>query len=185
MRSCWQATDPLLLNYHDSEWGVPVHDERLHFEFLTLEAFQAGLSWTTMLKKRENFRKAFDNFQPEKIARYGEKKIAALMENRGIIRNRRKILAAVNNARQFLRIQEECGSFDSYIWAFVHGKPIVKPRQKWDQVPVKTELSDIISKDLKERGFQFVGSVTIYAHMQSIGLINGHLAYCFRFKELK
>jgi DNA-3-methyladenine glycosylase I len=184
MRRCWQLSDPLLINYHDTEWGVPVHDERLHFEFLTLEVFQAGLNWITMLKKRENFRKAFDNFEPEKIARYGKRKVTTLLEDKGIIRNRKKILATINNAGQFLRIKKEMGSFDSYLWSFVHGKPIINHRQSWDQVPARSELSDIISKDLKKRGFQFLGSVTIYAHMQSIGLVNDHLEYCFRFKEL-
>jgi DNA-3-methyladenine glycosylase I len=185
MERCWQTTDPLLLNYHDTEWGVPVHDERLHFEFLTLEAFQAGLNWITMLKKRENFRSAFHNFEPEYIARYDEPKVLELLGDAGIIRNKRKILAAINNARCFLKIQEEKDSFDNYIWSFVEGKPILNHRKKWEEVPVRTELSDVISSDLKKRGFQFLGSVTIHAHMQSIGLVNDHLVSCFRYTEIK
>jgi len=184
MKRCWQTTNPILLNYHDTEWGVPVHDERLHFEFLTLEAFQAGLSWTTMLKKRENFRSAFNNFNPEHIARYDEQKILTLLEDASIIRNRRKIQATINNAQCFLRIQEERGSFDNYIWSFVDGKPIRNRRKNWNEVPAETELSDTISSDLRKRGFQYLGSITVYAHMQSIGLVNDHLVYCFRYKEI-
>jgi DNA-3-methyladenine glycosylase I len=185
MKRCWQTTDPILLHYHDTEWGVPVHDERLHFEFLTLEVFQAGLSWTTMLKKRENFRSALNNFDPECIARYDEQKISTLLQDAGIIRNRRKIQATINNAQCFLEIQEERSSFDNYIWSFVEGKPIVNHRKNWDEVPVQTELSDTISKDLRKRGFHYLGSITIYAHMQSIGLVNDHLVSCFRYNEIK
>ncbi|MBN1797883.1 MAG: DNA-3-methyladenine glycosylase I [Spirochaetales bacterium] len=184
MKRCWQTADPMLLNYHDTEWGVPVHDERLHFEFLTLEAFQAGLSWTTMLKKRENFRRAFNNFDPEHIARYDEQKILTLLDDAGIIRNRRKIQATINNARCFLRIQAERGSFDNYIWSFVDGKPLQNQCKNWSDVPAQTELSATISSDLRKRGFQYLGAITVYAHMQSIGLVNDHLEYCFRYKDL-
>jgi DNA-3-methyladenine glycosylase I len=184
MKRCWNVTDPLLLNYHDTEWGAPVHDDRLHFEFLLLECFQAGLNWSMMLRKRESFRKAFDNFNPRKIARYNEKKLAALLSNPGIIRNSRKISAAVNNAQKFLDTAREFGSFDRYIWSFVDGKPVHNRWQTWEQVPVKSPVSDVLSLDLKKRGFRFVGSTTMYAHMQSIGLVNDHLTFCFRWKEL-
>jgi DNA-3-methyladenine glycosylase I len=184
MQRCWQVTDPLLLRYHDTEWGAPVHDERLHFEFLLLECFQAGLNWSMMLRKRENFRRAFDNFDPYKISRYSEQKLAALLSDQGIVRNRPKISAAVNNAQKFLETAQEIGSFDRYIWSFVDGKPLHNHWEKWEQVPVKSPVSDALSRDLKKRGFKFVGSTTMYAHMQSIGLVNDHLKFCFRWTEL-
>jgi DNA-3-methyladenine glycosylase I len=184
-RCAWVPLDnPLYTKYHDEEWGVPVHDDRLLFEFLILEGAQAGLSWLTILKKRENYRAAFDGFDPGKVARYDEKKIAELMLNSGIIRNRRKIEAAVINARAFLEIQSQYGSFDSYIWQFVDGKPIINCLKSINEIPAKTPLSDKISKDLIKKGFKFVGSTIIYAHMQATGMVNDHTTDCFRYKEL-
>jgi DNA-3-methyladenine glycosylase I len=180
----WCASDPLYIDYHDTEWGVPVHDDRVLFEFLVLEGMQAGLSWLTILRKRENFRKAFDNFDPEKNARYDQRKIKKLLADPGIIRNRLKVAAAVTNAKAFLKTQEEFDSFDKYIWRFVDGKPI---RNKWKsikQVPAKTKESDAMSKDLLARGFKFVGSTICYAHMQATGMVNDHLVHCFRYNEL-
>jgi DNA-3-methyladenine glycosylase I len=186
MHRCpWCGTDPLYVKYHDEEWGVPVHDEWTHFEFLVLEAFQAGLSWSTILRKRENFRAAFDNFDPQKVARYDEQKVAELLQNAGIIRNRLKIEAAINNANRFLEVQQEFGSFDNYIWKFVNGKPIVNSWKSLGQLPAKTELAEAISKDLKQRGFKFVGPTIIYAHIQAIGMVNDHLTGCFRYAELR
>lgn len=185
MERCDWGSDQLLIDYHDTEWGTPVHDEQKHFEFLVLEFFQAGLNWRTMLAKRENFRKAFDGFDYTKVARYSEMKIEQLMNDAGIIRNRRKINAAINNAAHFLTIQKEWGSFDSYIWSFTNGKTIHNHWKNFSEVPVTTELSDTISKDMKKRGFAFVGSTTIYAHIQAIGIVNDHLVHCFRHKELK
>jgi DNA-3-methyladenine glycosylase I len=184
MKRCGWATNDLNIAYHDTEWGVPLHDDRGLFEFLVLEGAQAGLSWDTILRKREAYRKAFENFDPAKVARYTDAKCAKLLENEGIIRNRLKIASAVSNAKAFLKVQDEFGSFDSYIWRFVNGKPI---RNAWTgigQVPAKTEVSDIISKDLKKRGFNFVGSTIMYAHMQATGMVNDHLVTCFRYKEL-
>lgn len=172
------------LKYHDEEWGVPVHNDQKHFEFLILESAQAGLSWATILKKREGYREAFANFDVEKVAQYSEEKIEELLLNPAIIRNRAKVSAAVNNAKRFIEIQKECGSFDTYIWQFVKGKPIVNKWKKMDQVPVTTPESDALSKDLKKRGFKFVGSTTIYAHMQAIGLVNDHTTDCFRHLEV-
>ena len=174
-----------MIEYHDKEWGVPVHDDRRIFEFLILEGMQAGLSWSTILHKRENFRKAFDNFDVEKVARYDGRKIRGLLSDSGIIRNRLKLEGAVNNARQFIRVQEEFGSFDKYIWQFVGGKPIVNTRKTLKQLPVRTKESDAMSKDLKERGFKFVGTTICYAHMQAAGMVNDHMVDCFRYKELK
>ncbi|MBN1411369.1 MAG: DNA-3-methyladenine glycosylase I [Spirochaetales bacterium] len=185
MKRCpWGTGDSLMIKYHDEEWGTPVHDEKKHFEFLLLECMQAGLSWSIVLKKRENMRRAFDRFDYRKIAKYGDARVRELLENAGIIRNRRKIEAAIGNAQAFMAVQKEFNSFDAYIWNFVKNKPI---RNKWksmDQIPVSTELSDKISRDLKQRGFRFVGSTTIYAHMQAIGLVNDHLVSCFRYKQL-
>lgn len=181
---CPWPSDELYISYHDKEWGVPVHDDRLLFEFLILEGAQAGLSWHTVLKKRENYRAAFDNFQAEKIARYGDKKIAALLDNAGIIRNRLKIHAAIQNARAFLTVQEEFGSFDAYLWRFVDGKPIINHRRSMKQVPARTKISDAMSKDLLKRGFKFVGSTICYANMQAVGMVNDHLVTCFRHREL-
>lgn len=179
-RCSWCESDDLYRKYHDEEWGVPVHDDRKHFEFLLLESAQAGLSWLTILRKREGYRRAFDGFDPEKIAAYGEEKLRALMEDSGIVRNRRKIEAAVVNARKFLEIQREFGSFDRYIWGFVGGKPVVGHYGSLDEIPARTELSDRVSGDLKKRGFKFVGSVIVYAHLQATGLVNDHIDACFR-----
>ncbi len=184
-RCAWvPLNDALYVAYHDEEWGVPVFDELRLFEFLVLEAFQAGLSWRTILHKRQNFRQAFDNFDPQKVARYDETKIAQLLQNAGIVRNRLKIKAAVNNARAFLKIQNQYGSFSRYIWQFIDGKPIVNYWKSNDEIPVRTELSDKISKNLKEHGFQFVGSTIVYAHMQATGMVNDHLVHCFRHREI-
>jgi DNA-3-methyladenine glycosylase I len=185
MERCpWGFKEPLLLKYHDEEWGTPVHDERKHFEFLLLETMQAGLSWMTILRKREAFRQAFDDFDPQKIARYTDKKIKKLLHNPLIIRNKRKIEAAVYNAQLFIKIQMEFKSFDSYIWSFTGKKTIHNGCERLDQLPVTTELSDRVSLDLKKRGFNFVGSTTIYAHLQAIGIVNDHIRDCFRYKEL-
>lgn len=182
----WVPLDnPLYVKYHDEEWGVPVHNDRLLFEFLILEGMQAGLSWLTILRKRDNFRKTFDNFDPQKIARYEKKKIEALMQDSGIIRNRLKIEAAAANANAFLEVQAKHGSFDSFIWNFVNGKPIVNQWKNLKEIPAKTPLSDTISKELKKRGFKFVGSTIIYAHMQATGMVNDHTIDCFRYEELK
>lgn len=182
MNRCpWCGTDELYIKYHDEEWGVPVHDDRKHFEFLVLESAQAGLSWITILRKRENYRKAYDGFNPIKVAQYDEIKINELLQNAGIIRNRRKIEASINNAQCFLKIQKELGSFDKYIWSFVNNKPVKNHWTEISQVPATSELSDRVSKDLKSRGFKFLGSTIIYAHLQATGIINDHLTYCFRY----
>jgi DNA-3-methyladenine glycosylase I len=183
-RCAWASSDPLLIQYHDEEWGVPVHDDRTLFEFLVLEGAQAGLSWLTVLRKRENYRQAFDDFEVEKIANYGEEKIAALLENPGIIRNRLKVRSAVTNARAFLKVQEEFGSFDKYIWQFVDGEPIHNAWQELAQLPAKTEIAEVMSKDLIQRGFKFVGPTICYAHMQATGMVNDHLVHCFRYPQL-
>jgi len=172
------------IDYHDKEWGVPVHDDRVIFEFLTLEAAQAGLSWYTVLRKREAYRKAFGDFDPEKVARYGKRQIDSLLRNAGIIRNQAKILAAVNNAERFLAVQEEFGSFDAYIWRFVGGKPIVHRIQRLRDFPATSAESDALSKDLKQRGFKFVGATICYAHMQATGMVNDHVIECFRRWEI-
>src|SRR5258706_5114656 len=179
MERCSWAKNDLAIAYHDAEWGVPLHDDRALFEFLVLEGAQAGLSWDTILRKRDAYRKAFDKFDPAKVARYSEKKVAELLSNEGIIRNRLKIASAISNAKAFLKVQEEFGSFDKYIWKFVDGKPINNALTDTGQVPAKTEVSDTISKDLKKRGFNFVGSTIIYAHMQATGMVNDHLVTCF------
>lgn len=184
-RCDWVPLDnPLYVKYHDEEWGVPVHDDRLLFEFLLLEGAQAGLSWLTVLKKRENYREAFDRFDPVKVAMYEKEKIEELLQNPGIIRNRRKVEAAVTNARAFLEVQAEYGSFDAYIWNFVDGKPIVNQWKSIKEVPAKTPLSDSISKELVRKGFKFVGSTIVYAHMQATGMVNDHTVDCFRYQEL-
>ncbi len=185
VRCPWPTDDLLMIEYHDKEWGVPVHDDRLIFEFLVLEGMQAGLSWSTILHKRENFRKAFDNFDVEKVARYDGRKLRSLLSDAGIIRNRLKLEASVNNAKQFMKVQEEFGSFDKYIWRFVAGKPIVNMRKTLKQMPARTKESDAMSKELKERGFKFVGTTICYAHMQAAGMVNDHMMDCFRYKELK
>jgi DNA-3-methyladenine glycosylase I len=181
---CPWPVDALYIAYHDTEWGTPLHEDRALFEYLVLEGAQAGLSWHIVLKKRENYRAAFDHFDPQKVARYNQKKIDKLLANAGIIRNRLKIAAAIANARAFLAVQEEFGSFDRYIWRFVDGKPIINHRRSMKEVPARTKESDALSKDLKERGFRFVGSTICYAHMQATGMVNDHLTHCFRHKEL-
>jgi DNA-3-methyladenine glycosylase I len=184
-RCAWATTaDELYIRYHDEEWGVPVHDDRLLFEFLILEGAQAGLSWRTVLNKRQNYRAAFDNFDAEKIARYNEAKIAKLLNNQGIIRNKLKIHSAVENAKAFLKVRDEFGTFDAYQWRFVDGRPIVNHLKSIKEVPAKTKISDAMSKDLLARGFKFVGSTICYAHMQAVGMVNDHLVTCFRYKEL-
>jgi DNA-3-methyladenine glycosylase I len=174
--------DAQYIAYHDEEWGVPVRDDHKQFEFLTLESAQAGLSWATVLRKRENYRRAFADFDPEKVARYSDKKIERLLVDPGIIRNRLKVAAAVTNARHFLAVQEEVGSFHQYIWSFVGGRPIQNAWESMKQVPATSKESDALSKDLKKRGFKFVGSTIMYAHMQAVGMVNDHLVTCFRHK---
>lgn len=183
MKRCSWASNELNIPYHDTEWGVPVHDDIRLFEFLILEGAQAGLSWDTILRKREAYRKAFAGFDPAKVARFSEAKIQKLMTNEGIIRNRLKIVSAVSNAKAFLKVQKEFGSFDKYIWSFVGCKPMVN-KLKGGDVPARTETSDAISKDLKKRGFSFVGSTIMYAFMQATGMVNDHLVDCFRYKEV-
>lgn len=184
VRCPWCLKFDEYIEYHDNEWGVPVHDDQTHFEFLILEGAQAGLSWATVLKKRAGYRKAFADFDPQKVARFTEKKIEKTLENPGIIRNRLKVHAAVNNAKRFLEVQKEFGSFDQYIWSFVNGKPIVNTWKTLKQVPATTKESDALSRDLIKRGFKFVGSTVIYAHMQACGLVNDHLTSCFRYKQV-
>ena len=179
-RCPWPGDDELMIRYHDEEWGVPVHDDLLHFEYLILDAAQAGLSWKTVLHKRENYRKAFCGFDPAKVARITDKKIARLLENPGIIRNKLKVRSAVTNARAFLQVQDEFGSFDNYVWRFVDGQPIVNKRRSEKNVPAKTRHSDKMSLDMKKRGFSFVGSTICYAYMQAAGMVNDHLVRCFR-----
>lgn len=183
-RCWWAGTDKLYNDYHDKEWGVPVHDDRLLFEFLTLEGAQAGLSWRTILARRENYRLAFDNFDYKKIAQYSESKAEELRNNAGIIRNKLKIRSTITNAMAFLEVQKEFGSFDEYIWGFVNNKSIQNKFKEPKDVPAKTELSEKISKDLKKRGFRFVGPTIVYAYMQAIGMANDHTMDCFRYKEL-
>ena len=178
IRCAWCEKDDLYRNYHDEEWGVPVYDDRKIFEFLVLESFQAGLSWITILKKREKFRAAFDDFNYKKIAQYNEEKTAELMQDAGIVRNRLKILATVNNAQRFLEVQQEFGTFSKYIWSFVDGKPIVNHPKTLKDVPATSEISDSLAKDLKKRGFKFLGSTVMYAHMQATGMVNDHVADC-------
>lgn len=179
-RCDWCQSDDLYTKYHDEEWGVPVHDDRKQFEFLVLESAQSGLSWITILKKRENYRLAYDNFEPGIVALYDDKKIDELLSNPGIVRNRRKIEASVNNARRFLEIQKTFGSFDRYIWGFVNNKPIVNSWGNSSEVPATSPLSDAVSKDLKQRGFRFLGSVTVYAHLQATGIVDDHINSCFK-----
>ncbi|MAZ72817.1 MAG: DNA-3-methyladenine glycosylase I [Flavobacteriaceae bacterium] len=183
-RCWWCGNDPLYITYHDTEWGVPVKDDAKLFEFLTLETFQAGLSWITVLRKRENFRKAFDAFNYKKIAAYSEEKVQELLQDAGIIRNKLKVRATITNAQAFMKVQDEFGSFSNYIWGFVDGKPIQNNFQNKNDVPANTPLSDTISKDLKKRGFKFVGTTVVYAHMQATGMVNDHVTNCFRHKEV-
>ncbi|TCP28410.1 DNA-3-methyladenine glycosylase I [Tenacibaculum skagerrakense] len=183
-RCFWVSDDPLYIAYHDEEWGVPVYDDDTLFEFLILETFQAGLSWITILKKRENFREAFNQFDYKKIAKYNDDKCQELLNNAGIIRNKLKIKATITNAQAFMKVQEEFGSFSEYIWVFCNSKPIKNSFKNKEEVPATTELSDKISKDLKKRGFKFVGSTVIYAHMQATGMVNDHTVDCFRYNEV-
>ena len=186
MKRCqWCEGSELYVDYHDIEWGVPVYDDQKHFEFLVLESAQAGLSWNTILRKRENYRKAYDNFDPKKVARYTEVKKAKLLSNEGIVRNRLKIEASINNAKHFLEIQKEFGSFSNYIWSFTKGKPVTGKWKTIKEIPPRTELSDTISLDLKKRGFKFLGSIIIYSHLQATGIINDHIMSCYRYKEVK
>ena len=184
-RCGWVTEDQIYVDYHDCEWGVPIYDERLLFEFLILEGMQAGLSWLTVLKKRENYRACFDNFNAEKIVKYKPEKIKTLLANPGIIRNRLKVKAIVSNAKAFLEVKEEWGSFADYIWHFVDGQPIQNRWRERKQVPATSAISDRMSKDLKKRGFNFVGSTICYAFMQAVGMVNDHLTTCFRHKEIK
>jgi DNA-3-methyladenine glycosylase I len=184
MNRCGWAKNDLAISYHDTEWGVPAHDDRKLFEFLILEGAQAGLSWDTILRKRENYRAAFDNFDAEKIALYDAKKIEKLLQNEGIVRNRLKIASTIQNANGYLKILDAFGSFDSYVWSFVGGKPIKNARKSLSEIPAKTAHSDALSKDLKRRGFNFVGSTIMYAFMQACGLVNDHLVTCFRYEEV-
>lgn len=186
MKRCtWAIKNQLDQDYHDKEWGVPIHDDRLLFEFLILEGAQAGLSWSTILAKRENYRKAFDNFEAEKIVKYDQDKIDELLQNKGIVRNKLKINSVITNAKIFLEIQEEYGSFDKYIWSFVDGKPIQNEWKTMSEVPAKTALSDHMSKTLKKRGFKFIGSTICYAFMQAAGMVNDHTTDCFRHAEVQ
>jgi DNA-3-methyladenine glycosylase I len=184
-KRCWDTEDPLIIAYHDKEWGTPLHQDRKIFEFLLLESFQAGLSWNTILRKRENFRRAFDGFDFNKIALYGQPKIDELLQDAGIVRNRLKILAAIGNAQAFLKIRKEFGTFDRYIWGFVGYRQIDSRLESFEQMPARTPLSDEIAADLKKRGFKFMGSTVVYAHMQAAGMVNDHLISCFRHKEIK
>jgi len=183
-KRCWGDGDELMAAYHDLEWGVPLHDDAKIFEFLVLEGMQAGLSWRTILYKRENFRKAFHGFDAARVARYGERDLRRLLADAGIIRNRLKIKGVINNARRFLEVQKEFGTFDRYIWGFVGGKPVRNRLRSFKDMPARTPLSDLISADLKGRGFQFVGSTVVYAHMQATGLVNDHLIQCTRYAEI-
>jgi DNA-3-methyladenine glycosylase I len=182
LRCAW-ASNELAVRYHDEEWGMPVHDDRTLFEFLILEGAQAGLSWNTILSKRENYRKALDGFEPERVARYDRRKVQQLLRDPGIVRNKLKIASTVDNAKAFLRVQKEFGSFDHYIWQFVGGKPRVNSPKSLKQVPPRTDQSDAMSKDLKRRGFNFVGSTICYAFMQAVGLVNDHVVTCFRYQK--
>ena len=181
---CDWAKNELAILYHDREWGVPQHNDRVLFEFLVLEGAQAGLSWDTILKKRENYRAAFDGFDPKKIARYNQRRLDSLMRNQGIVRNRLKLSSAVRNAKAFLQVQEDFGSFDRYVWQFVGGKPRLNARKRLGELPARTAESDALSKDLKKRGFTFVGSTICYAFMQAVGMVNDHLVTCFRYREI-
>ena len=183
-RCSWPGSDERYIRYHDEDWGVPVHDDRLHFEFLILEGAQAGLSWSTILYKRENYRKAYEGFDPERVAGFDEKKVSELMADAGIVRNRLKILSSISNAARFLEVQKEFGSFDAYTWGWVDGAPVVGGWTEMAEIPATTPLSDAMSADLKKRGFKFVGSTIIYAHLQAVGVVNDHVVSCFRYPEL-
>ena len=176
---------PVYVEYHDTEWGVPVYDDRVLFEFLVLEGAQAGLSWLTILKKREGYREAFDGFEPESVARFGKRKVASLLKNPNIVRNRLKVESAVKNAKAFLKVQDEFGSFNDYQWRFVDGRPVQNAWKRLEEIPAESEVSDAFSKDLKKRGFSFVGSTIMYAHMQAVGMVNDHTADCFRHRTVR
>jgi DNA-3-methyladenine glycosylase I len=184
MKRCWELTDPMMIAYHDKEWGVPVHDDLRHFEFIVLDGFQAGLSWAIILKKRENMRRRFRRFDPARVAKFTEKDVRRLLADPGIIRNRLKIQAAIGNARRFLEIQKEFGSFDAYVWGFVGGRTIKSGLRTLKDMPVTSPESDAMSRDLKSRGFKFVGSTICYAYMQAAGLVNDHTTGCFRYGEI-
>lgn len=184
-RCPWCGEDPLYVRYHDQEWGVPVYDDRRHFEFLVLESAQAGLSWITVLRKREAYRSAYRDFDPAAVASYDQNMIYQMLQDKGLIRNRLKIEASVNNARRFLEIADQFGSFSEYLWHFVAGKPVVGAWGELSEIPAKTALSDRVSGDLKKRGFKFMGSIIVYSHLQATGLVNDHLVSCFRFRELQ
>jgi DNA-3-methyladenine glycosylase I len=184
-RCGWAADDPLMIRYHDQEWGVPVHDDRKHFEFLVLEGAQAGLSWSTILHKREGYRRAFSEFDPERVARYSEKRVQKLRLDAAIVRNQMKIKSVVQNAKAFLRIQKEFGSFDAYCWRFMDGRPKLNRWKTMREIPATSPESDALSKDLKARGFNFVGSTIIYAHMQAVGMVNDHIVGCFRYRAVQ
>ena len=185
VRCPWGASNPLMFPYHDTEWGVPVHDDVRHFEFLVLEAAQAGLSWLTILKRRDGYRAAYRGFDPVRVARFAARDVIRLLKDEGIIRNRAKVASSINNARRFLDVQKEFGSFDAYLWKWTGGKPLVNHWSSQKQIPPRTELSDAISKDLKARGFSFVGSTIIYSHLQAVGVVNDHLVECFRWKQVQ
>lgn len=185
-RCSWcENTFEAYIRYHDEEWGVPVHDDKTQFEFLILESAQAGLSWSTILKKREGYRQAFADFEVEKVARFDESKVLELLQNSNIIRNELKIRSAINNAQQFLKVRDEFGSFDNYIWSFVNGSPIQNSWTSVDDIPASTDISDKLSRDLKKRGFKFIGSTIMYAHMQATGMVNDHIMSCYRYQEIK
>ncbi|NOZ47036.1 MAG: DNA-3-methyladenine glycosylase I [Chlorobi bacterium] len=184
IRCEWAGNNQLYIDYHDTEWGVPVYDDAKLFEFLTLEGFQAGLSWLTILKKRKNFRKAFDNFDYKKISTYTDDKVAELMNDAGIVRNKLKIQATINNANAFIQVQQEFGTFSKFVWSFTNGKPVQNMFNSLAELPAKTKLSDKLSNELKKRGFKFVGSTIVYAHMQATGMVNDHIVTCFRHKEV-
>ena len=183
VRCPWAETDDLYRKYHDKEWGVPVHDDRTHFEFLVLEAAQAGLSWLTILRKRENYRRAYHRFDPVRVSKFGDPEVRQLLENPGIIRNRKKIEASIHNAKRFIEVQTEFGSFDAYLWGYVDGRPLVNRWKNVSQIPSKSALSEELSKDLLRRGFQFVGPTMLYAYLQAVGVVNDHLVACFRHPE--
>jgi DNA-3-methyladenine glycosylase I len=182
-RCDWCLSSPLYIQYHDEEWGVPVHSDRKHFEFLILEGAQAGLSWATILKRRAGYKKAFANFDPKKVARFTKRDVSRLLKDEGIIRNRLKIQSAIKNAELFLNLQKEFGSFDTYLWGFTKGKTVFGKRKTLKDIPARTELSDRVSADLKKRGFSFVGSTIMYAHLQAVGIVNDHVSYCFKYKK--
>lgn len=183
-RCPWPANDELMIRYHDREWGTPVHDDRAHFEFLVLESAQAGLSWLTILRKREGYREAYRRFDPMRVARFTKRDVERLLRDPAIVRNRAKIASSINNAKRFLEVREEFGSFDRYLWRWVGGKPVVNAWKELSQIPPRSELSDAVSSDLKMRGFTFVGSTIVYAHLQAVGVVNDHLVGCFRWREL-